>query len=55
MSPSTETEKRERIGELREQMLGTNDPFMLLAEFAYENERLREQVSALRSERVSFA
>mgnify|MGYP003133114830 FL=1 len=47
MSPSTE-KKGERLKELREQVGTCDDPFNLLAEFAYENERLRRQVSDLK-------
>lgn len=48
MSPSIER-KGERLTELRVQAATCNDPFQLLAEFAYENERLREEVSHLKS------
>ena len=44
MTPTTE-DKQKRIKELRQDLLSCPCPFEIAAEFAYENERLREQVS----------
>ena len=41
------TEDRKRIKELRKDLITCQDPFNLLAEYSYENERLREQVKIL--------
>jgi len=48
MPPTTETNYR-RIKEIREEVSTCNDPYNLLAEFVYENERLREQLLRLKS------
>ena len=37
-------DKRKRIKELREDTCHINDPFTLLSETLYENERLRQQL-----------
>jgi hypothetical protein len=41
------TEERKRIKELRKDFITCQDPFNLLAEYSYENEKLRKQVSLL--------
>ena len=47
MPPTTET-KKIRLKELREEVSTCDDPYNLLAEFAYDNERLREQITRLK-------
>ncbi len=47
MPPTTET-NYSRIKEIREEVSTCDDPYNLLAEFVYENERLREQVARLK-------
>ena len=48
MPPTTEI-NYERIKEIREEVTTCNDPYNLLAEFVYENERLREKLFRLKS------
>lgn len=43
MFPTTE-DKQKRIKELRQDLLTSPCPFEIAAEFAYENERLREKL-----------
>lgn len=52
MHPSIEQSK-DRLRELRDQVVTCGDPFNLLAEFAYENEKLRKQIAQLKSEQCS--
>tara|TARA_R100000458_G_C8194521_1_gene187099 strand:+ start:90 stop:239 length:150 start_codon:yes stop_codon:yes gene_type:complete len=40
-------DKKKRIKELREDTCHINDPFILLSETLYENERLREKLARL--------
>ncbi len=48
MPPTTENHLK-RIKEIRAQVVTSHDPYNLLAEFVYENERLREQITRLKS------
>lgn len=48
MPPTTETHLQ-RIREIRKEVSTSHDPYNLLAEFVYENERLREQITHLKS------
>ena len=48
MPPTIET-KHQRIKELRHDLSTCHDPYRLLAEFIYDNERLREQIKRLES------
>jgi hypothetical protein len=43
MTPTTE-DRQKRIKELRQDLLTSPCPFEIAAEFAYENEKLREQL-----------
>ena len=54
MPPTTENHL-ERIREIRQEVLTINDPWDLLADFVYENERLREQITHLKSEMCQCA
>lgn len=48
MPPTTEPQYK-RIKQIRQEVSTCSDPYLLLAEFAYENERLRDQVQRLKS------
>jgi|LULT01.1.fsa_nt_gb hypothetical protein len=48
MPPTTET-KQVKLKEFKEQVSTCHDPYHLLAEFAYENQRLRDQITRLKS------
>ena len=48
MPPTTEPQFK-RIKQIREEVSTCHDPYNLLAEFVYENERLRDEVQRLKS------
>ena len=48
MTYSTEANKPKRINEIRDQVSTCSDPFHLLSEVLYENERLRRENKQLK-------